>query len=74
MSRPRKTSCSWLPTVIGPIASDIPNCVTIRRAISVARSMSLPAPVVIFSGPKTISSATRPPKSMRSWPSSQPRV
>jgi hypothetical protein len=50
MSRPRKTSCSESPIAIGPIASLIPNCVTIRRAICVARSMSLPAPVVTFSG------------------------
>jgi hypothetical protein len=45
----------------------MPNCVTMRRAIAVARSMSLPAPVVIFSGPKIISSAARPPYSMASW-------
>ena len=39
------------------------------RAIAVARSMSLPAPVVTSLGPKIISSATRPPNSMASWPS-----
>ena len=38
----------------------MPNCITIRRAMPVARSMSLPAPVVIFSGPNTSSSAARP--------------
>jgi hypothetical protein len=43
--------------------------VTIRRAMSVARSRSLPAPVEI--SPKTISSAARPPIStaMRSFSS-----
>jgi len=43
-------------------------------AMLVALSMSLPAPVVIRSAPNTISSATRPPKSMVSWPSSHSLV
>ncbi len=39
----------------------MPHSQTIRRAISVARSMSLPAPVVMSSW--VSSSATRPPMS-----------
>ena len=42
----------------GP-SDDIPNSQTMRRAISVARSMSLPAPLVMCR--MKISSATRPP-------------
>src|SRR2546427_2704578 len=58
-SRPRKISASRSPTAIGPIVSLMPNCVTMRRAISVACWMSCAAPVVTFSGPNTSSSATR---------------
>ena len=39
----------------------MPHCVTMRRAISVARSKSFAAPVVIWF--MKISSAMRPPKS-----------
>jgi hypothetical protein len=42
-------------------ASDMPHCVTMRRAMSVARSKSLEAPVVIWF--MKISSAMRPPNS-----------
>ncbi len=59
MSRPRKGSpCAW-PSLIAPTRSLIPYSVTILRAIAVAFSMSLLAPVV--GSWKTISSATRPP-------------
>src|SRR5258707_1171895 len=51
---------SLLPNVIGPSFSLMPHSHTILRARSVARSMSLPAPVVTW--PSTISSAARPPK------------
>src|SRR5690606_41617508 len=43
--RPRNTSSSSSPKVIGP-SSDRPHLVTMLRAILVARSMSLEAPVV----------------------------
>jgi hypothetical protein len=44
---------------MGPTFSDMPNSMTIRRAISVALRRSSPAPVV--ANLKTISSALRPP-------------
>ncbi len=53
------------------MTSLMPNWVTIRRASPVARSMSFPAPVVILSAPKMISSATRPPKNIARLPISQ---
>ena len=49
---------------MGRRESDIPHWVTMRRAISVARSKSFEAPVVIC--PMKISSAMRPPKSTAS--------
>ncbi len=49
----------------------MPKRVTMRRATSVARSMSFPAPVVTSPSPKVISSATRPPNSILSCRSSQ---
>gem|GEM_PF-3231198 len=44
-----------------PMSSNIQNLVTICLAMLVALSMSLLAPVVIFSFPKNISSAALPP-------------
>src|SRR3954451_16707084 len=73
-SRPRKISCSLSPTASGPISSLMPNWVSILRARPVARSMSLPAPVVILSAPNTCSSATRPPKNIARLPMSQSLV
>src|SRR6476661_3865175 len=65
MSRPRKTSPVLWPSLMAPTRADIPNSVTILRAIPVAFSMSLLAPVV--GSWKTISSATRPPRAYASW-------
>ena len=53
------------PSLIAPTRSDMPYSVTILRAIAVAFSMSLLAPVV--GSWKTISSATRPPSAYASW-------
>lgn len=50
----------------------MPNCVIMRRAVAVAFSMSLPAPVV--GSWNTSSSATRPPIAYASWSSSSLRV
>ena len=50
------------PKRIGPSVSLIPNSVTMRRAISVARSMSSCAPVV--GSPNLNSSAVRPPSNI----------
>jgi hypothetical protein len=49
-----------LPSLIAPISSLMPNCVTILRASPVAFSMSFAAPEV--GSWKTSSSATRPPR------------
>ena len=46
-----------------PNLSDMPYCVTMARAMPVAFSMSLEAPVVFSSSPKMSSSAARPPQS-----------
>src|SRR3972149_726372 len=72
MSRPRKISCCFCPSVSGPSRSDMPYSVTIWRATLVARSMSLAAPVVM--SPTTSSSATRPPRSIDSSSNSSSRV
>jgi hypothetical protein len=56
---PEKICSSFLPKVSGPRFSDIPHSQTMRRATSVAFSMSLPAPVVRCS--RKSSSATRRP-------------
>ena len=50
--RPRNTSPWSSVYVSGPSLSDRPHFVTMLRAISVARSMSLDAPVVTDSAPK----------------------
>ena len=59
MSRPRNGSAASLPYLTAPSLALIPYCVTIARAIEVAFSMSLPAPVV--GSWNTNSSAARPP-------------
>src|SRR6478735_12081019 len=46
MSRPRKTSPVPWPSLMAPMRSDMPNSVTILRAMPVAFSMSLLTPVV----------------------------
>ena len=61
IERPRKISPSFSPYTMVPSSSDMPHCVTMRRAISVARSKSFAAPVVIWC--MNNSSATRPPNS-----------
>src|SRR2546422_996606 len=73
MPAPRSVS-HGLPGVryaSGPSA-DMPNSQTMRRAISVARSMSLPAPLVIWR--RKSSSATRPPMRMAICASRNSRV
>ncbi len=59
MSRPRNGSAASLPYLTAPSLALMPYWVTIARAIAVAFSMSLPAPVV--GSWKTSSSAARPP-------------
>ncbi len=59
MSRPMKTSPDSWPNLTAPSRSLMPYCVTIARAVAVAFSMSLLAPVV--GSWKTSSSAARPP-------------
>ena len=59
MSRPRNISPDEAPSLTEPIAALMPNSVTMRRAVSVAFSMSFEAPEV--GSWKTISSETRPP-------------
>ena len=65
-SRPRKMRSSCSPKVSGP-SSDMPHWQTILRAISVAFSKSLAAPVVVLF--RNIISATRPAMSTESWAS-----
>ena len=55
---PRNTSCSE-PRNTGPSLALMPYSVTMLRATSVARLMSLDAPVEM--SPNTMASATRPP-------------
>ncbi len=59
MSRPRNTSPLLEPSLTAPMSALMPYSVTILRAMPVAFSMSLEAPVV--GSWNTISSATRPP-------------
>src|SRR5580692_7353116 len=59
MSRPRNGSLSPLPNLRAPSRSLMPYSVTMPRAIWLAFSMSLAAPVV--GSWKTSSSAVRPP-------------
>ena len=61
-----------LTNVIGPRLSLMPHLHTILRARSVARSRSLPAPVVMCL--RKSSSATRPPKRIASWSVRNSRV
>ncbi len=55
-----------------PNFSVMPYCVTMARAILVAFSMSLEAPLV--ASPKMSSSAARPPQSVAIWFSMSPLV
>ena len=69
---PEKASpCAW-PYFTVPSAEVMPYSVTIARAILVACSMSLEAPVV--GSPKTSSSAERPPMAKTSWAKSSSRL
>ncbi len=65
ISRPRNGSPSPVPNLRAPSRSLMPYSVTMPRAIELAFSMSLAAPVV--GSWKTSSSAVRPPSSMASW-------
>ena len=67
MSRPRNGSPSPWPNLRAPSRSLMPYSVIMPRAIWVAFSMSLAAPVV--GSWKMSSSAVRPPRSMASWSS-----
>ncbi len=62
--RPVRYWFSFVSSPIRPNFSDIPYCVTIARAIRVARSISFAAPVVTVS--KMSSSAARPPRATTS--------
>ena len=66
-ARPRKTSSSSSSYIRGPNFSDRPHLVTMARAILVALSMSLEAPVVMPSAPRVSSSAMRPPNKEQIW-------
>src|SRR5579885_3894466 len=73
ISRPRKICSSFLPKLSGP-SSLMPHSQTILRARSVARSISFPAPVVIWC--MYFSSAMRPAMRIASCivtPSAMPR-
>ena len=72
MSRPRNTSWLGWPNTCVPSSADMPYCVTMARAIFVARSRSLLAPVVTSS--QKISSATRPPMNTASSSRISPTV
>ena len=64
---PKKTSLSSSSYCNGPNFSERPHLVTMDRAILVARSMSLDAPVVTPSNPRVSSSAMRPPNKPQIW-------
>ncbi len=72
MVRPRNGSPSVTPYLTAPSLELMPYSVTIDRAIVLAFSMSLPAPVV--GSWKTSSSAARPPSAYASVSISSARV